>query len=125
MVMARICLGGIVCLLGFWVFNFLLGKVFLGDAGAYAIGHVIAWIGILIIARNPSLATFSVLLVFFWPLTEMAHAIVRRKLKGETVLIGCIFISSLCADWKYCCSSENGAMFQILLLHLLLLVSLL
>ncbi|MDA1238898.1 MAG: hypothetical protein O3A15_08110, partial [Proteobacteria bacterium] len=49
------------------------------------IGHVIAWIGILIIARNPSVAPFSVLLVFFWPLTEMTFAIVRRKLSGKAL----------------------------------------
>ena len=84
-VMARICLGGIACLLGLLVFNFPLGKVFLGDAGAYSIGHVIAWIGVLIIARNPSVAPFSVLLVFFWPLTEMTFAIVRRKLNGKAL----------------------------------------
>jgi UDP-GlcNAc:undecaprenyl-phosphate/decaprenyl-phosphate GlcNAc-1-phosphate transferase len=83
--MARICLGGVACLLGLLVFNFPLGKVFLGDAGAYSIGHVIAWIGVLIIARNPSVAPFSVLLVFFWPLTEMAFAIVRRKLNGKAL----------------------------------------
>ena len=57
----------------------------MGDAGAYSIGHVIAWIGILIIARNPSVAPFSVLLVFFWLLTEMAFAIVRRKLNGKAL----------------------------------------
>ena len=85
MVMARICLGGVACLLGLLVFNFPLGKVFLGDAGAYSIGHVIAWIGVLIIARNPSVAPFSVLLVFFWPLTEMTFAIVRRKLNGKAL----------------------------------------
>ena len=84
-VMARICLGGVACLLGLFVFNFPLGKVFLGDAGAYSIGHVIAWIGVLIIARNPSVAPFSVLLVFFWPLTEMTFAIVRRKLNGKAL----------------------------------------
>ena len=85
MVLARICLGGVACLLGLLVFNFPLGKVFLGDAGAYSIGHVIAWIGVLIIARNPSVAPFSVLFVFFWPLTETAFAIVRRKLNGKAL----------------------------------------
>ena len=39
----------------------------------------------LFIAINPSVAPFSVLLAFFWPLTEMAFAMVRRKLNGEVL----------------------------------------
>ena len=39
----------------------------------------------LFIAINPSVAPFSVLLVFFWPLTEMAFAMVRRKSNGKAL----------------------------------------
>ena len=46
---------------------------------------MIAWIGVLIIARNSSVAPFSVLLVFFWPLNEMAFAMARRKLNGKAL----------------------------------------
>lgn len=67
------------------VFNYPWGKIFLGDAGAYSIGHVLTWIGIVLIARNPEIAPFSVLLMFFWPITDMLFAIVRRVLAGRPV----------------------------------------
>ena len=40
-------------ILGLYVFNFPFGKIFLGDAGAYTLGHVLIWLSILLVARNP------------------------------------------------------------------------
>lgn len=67
------------------VFNYPWGKIFLGDAGAYSIGHVLTWIGIVLLARNPEIAPFAVLLMFFWPVTDMLFAIARRLLAGRPV----------------------------------------
>lgn len=68
---------------GFFLFNFPFGKIFLGDAGAYSIGHVLAWTSILLMARNADLSTFAVLLVFFWPIADTVFAIVRRASAGQ------------------------------------------
>lgn len=83
--MVKICLGGIACVSGVLIFNFPFGKLFLGDAGAYTIGHIITWIGIILLSRNSSVAPFSILLVFFWPVFEMTFSILRRLLRGKSV----------------------------------------
>lgn len=83
-------IGGIALLVtaviaGLLVFNYPWGKIFLGDAGAYSIGHVLTWIGIFLIARNPDIAPFAVFLMFFWPIMDMLFAIARRVLAGRPV----------------------------------------
>ncbi len=67
-------------LLGFFVMNWPFGRVFLGDAGAYAIGHILAWLGLVLLSRNPEGAGLAALLILFWPVADTAFAIVRRRL---------------------------------------------
>ena len=56
----------LVCsILGLYVFNFPFGKIFLGDAGAYTLGHVLIWLSILLVARNPEISPYAILLIFF------------------------------------------------------------
>ena len=56
----------LVCsILGLFVFNFPFGKIFLGDAGAYTLGHVLIWLSILLVARNPEISPYAILLIFF------------------------------------------------------------
>tara|TARA_E500000305_G_C4018797_1_gene237403 strand:+ start:738 stop:1826 length:1089 start_codon:yes stop_codon:yes gene_type:complete len=69
-------------LAGFLVFNFPFGKLFLGDAGAYSLGHILAWFAILIVYRLPEVSTWAVLLVFFWPVADTLFAIYRRLRVG-------------------------------------------
>ena len=83
-VMAQICLLLVGALGGVFIFNFPLGKIFLGDAGAYTIGHMLTWIAILLLSRNDEIAPFSMFLVFFWPLADMLFAILRRIRNGKT-----------------------------------------
>lgn len=70
---------------GLFVFNFPMGKIFLGDAGAYSMGHMLTWIGIFLIARNPDIAPFAIMLLFFWPVMDMLFAIARRVGTGRRV----------------------------------------
>lgn len=69
-----------VALFGFFVLNWPFGRVFLGDAGAYAIGHVLSWLGIILLARNPEGAGLAAVLILFWPVADTAFAIIRRRL---------------------------------------------
>lgn len=71
-------------LVGFLVFNFPKGLVFMGDAGAYAIGHVLAWSGILLVLRNDGIGGMAVALMFFWPVADTLLAIVRRRAAGRS-----------------------------------------
>lgn len=69
-------------IVGFLLVNFPFGKLFLGDAGAYSIGFILAWLGIALIERNPEISAWSVLLMFFWPIADTLWAILRRLAKG-------------------------------------------
>ena len=72
-------------ILGFYVFNFQCGKIFLGDAGAYALGQVLIWLSILHFARNPEISPYAVLLIFFWPIMDMLFAIFRCVVNREPI----------------------------------------
>lgn len=73
----------IAAMLGFLVLNWPLGRIFLGDAGAYAIGHVLAWLGILLMARNPEVAGAALLLVMFWPVGDTTYSMIRRRIQRQ------------------------------------------
>jgi UDP-GlcNAc:undecaprenyl-phosphate GlcNAc-1-phosphate transferase len=45
---------------GSFVFNFPFGKVFFGDAGAYTLGHLLIWLSILLVARNPEISPYAI-----------------------------------------------------------------
>ena len=49
----------------FLIFNFPFGLIFLGDAGAYAIGHSLVWISISIIWSS-DVTPWAIFLLFFW-----------------------------------------------------------
>jgi len=68
----------IAATLGFFILNWPMGRIFLGDAGAYGIGHILAWLGIVLVARNPSVAGFAILLLIFWPVCDTLFSIIRR-----------------------------------------------
>lgn len=70
-------------ILGFMVFNWPLGKVFLGDTGAYALGHVLTWLSILLLVRAPDLSVAALLGLFFWPVADTSLAIYRRWRAGR------------------------------------------
>ena len=72
-------------ILALFVFNFPFGKIFLGDAGAYTLGHVLIWLSILLVARNPEISPFAILLIFFWPIMDMLLAIFRLVVKREPI----------------------------------------
>jgi len=72
-----------VAISGFFILNWPFGRIFMGDAGAYAIGHILAWLGILLMARNPEVSGFSILLVLFWPVGETVFSIIRRRLQRK------------------------------------------
>ena len=70
-------------LLGFFVFNFPLGAIFLGDAGAYGLGHILSWLAISLMIRVPEVTPWAVLLIFFWPIADTFFAIYRRRIAGR------------------------------------------
>ena len=71
--------------LGFFLVNFPRGYIFLGDAGAYSVGHIIAWNAIILLVREPSISAWSVLLIVFWPIFDVIMSTLRRVAKRAPV----------------------------------------
>lgn len=72
-------LAGLGAALGFFVWNFPSGLIFLGDGGAYFLGFYLAEIGILLIARNPEVSPLFPLMVCIYPVFETLFSIYRRR----------------------------------------------
>jgi UDP-N-acetylmuramyl pentapeptide phosphotransferase/UDP-N-acetylglucosamine-1-phosphate transferase len=83
---ALLALAGIGAVLGFFVWNFPAGLVFLGDGGAYFLGFYVAELAILLLHRNPSVSPMFPLLLCIYPVFETLFSIYRRKwLRGAPV----------------------------------------
>lgn len=72
-------LAGVGAVLGFFVWNFPAGLIFLGDGGAYFLGFLVAEIGILLIARHPQVSPLFALMVCIYPVFETVFSIYRRR----------------------------------------------
>ena len=69
--------------MGFFVWNFPAGLIFLGDGGAYLLGYLVAELGVLLLARNSDVSPMFALLLCAYPIFETLFTIYRRKvLKG-------------------------------------------
>jgi UDP-N-acetylmuramyl pentapeptide phosphotransferase/UDP-N-acetylglucosamine-1-phosphate transferase len=77
-VIALMALAGIGAVLGFFVWNFPAGLVFLGDGGAYFLGFYVAELCILLLARNPEVSPMFALLVCIYPIFETIFSVYRR-----------------------------------------------
>ena len=82
-----IIINAVICVsfIGFMCMNFPHGRVFLGDAGAYSIGHLIAWNAIILLNREPNISAWGVLLIVLWPVLDTVFAMVRRLITGHPI----------------------------------------
>ena len=76
---ARVCLILAGAVTGFLLVNWPLGKIFLGDGGAYFVGFALAWLAVLIVDRHPELSAWAPVLVCGFPILEVLFSIVRRR----------------------------------------------
>ncbi|KAF0174786.1 MAG: hypothetical protein FD162_873 [Rhodobacteraceae bacterium] len=70
-------------MIGFLMLNYPRGHIFLGDAGAYLIGFVLAWISVTLMMRVPAISAWSIVLINFWPIADTLLAIYRRRTNGR------------------------------------------
>lgn len=75
--LALIMVGAI---LGFFIWNYPRGLIFLGDGGAYLIGFWIATLTILLVSRHPEISPWFALLINGYPILETMFTIYRRKI---------------------------------------------
>ena len=79
-----LAVAGVGAVLGFFVWNFPSGLIFLGDGGAYFLGFYIAELAIMLLYRNPSVSPMFPLLVCIYPVFETVFSIYRRvRLRGQ------------------------------------------
>ncbi len=63
---------------GFWLVNVSTGRIFLGDAGAYLIGFMVAAMAVAIVARNPQVSPWLPFVAALYPITETLFTMTRR-----------------------------------------------
>lgn len=77
--LVKLCSLTLAATLGFFLFNWPLGKIFLGDAGAYLIGLWTVELGLLLALRNNAISPMAPVVAGILPLTETLFSIYRRK----------------------------------------------
>ena len=67
-------------LLGFFIWNYPRGLIFLGDGGAYLIGFWIAALSVLLVYRHQEISPWFALLINAYPIIETLFTVYRRKI---------------------------------------------
>jgi UDP-GlcNAc:undecaprenyl-phosphate GlcNAc-1-phosphate transferase len=76
----QMCVTSLAVVLGFFVFNWPKGAIFLGDAGAYLIGFWVVELGILLAMRNPQISPMAPVVAGLLPLIETLFSMYRRNI---------------------------------------------
>jgi len=72
--------------LGFFVWNYPNGLIFLGDGGAYLLGLMVAESGLMLIYRDRAVSPLAPLVIVMYPVFETVFTMYRRKvLRGRPV----------------------------------------
>jgi len=69
----------IASILGFFIWNYPRGLIFLGDGGAYLIGFWIGSLTILLVCRHAEISPWFALLINGYPILETLFTIYRRR----------------------------------------------
>lgn len=73
-------LAGVGALLGFFLWNWPRGLIFLGDGGAYFIGYLVAVLSFLLVSRHRGVVSpWYPLLLFIYPVFETLFSIWRKR----------------------------------------------
>jgi UDP-N-acetylmuramyl pentapeptide phosphotransferase/UDP-N-acetylglucosamine-1-phosphate transferase len=80
LVIINLALTMLVAILGFFMWNYPRGLIFLGDGGAYLIGFWTAVLSILVVSRNPVVSPWFAMMVNAYPITETLFTIWRRSI---------------------------------------------
>lgn len=78
LLLVNVCLALSFSMLGFWLFNFPFGKIFLGDGGAYLMGFLLGALTILLKARIATMDAWMILSLLAYPVIEVLYSIGRR-----------------------------------------------
>lgn len=68
----------IIPLIAFIILNFPLGKIFMGDTGAYFYGFLITFMTLHLFSYDNNLITWHAVLILLYPLLEICFTLIRR-----------------------------------------------
>ena len=72
--------------LGFFVWNYPNGLIFLGDGGAYLLGLMVVELGLMLLYRQPEVSPLAPMMIVMYPVFETVFTMYRRKvLRGRPV----------------------------------------
>jgi UDP-GlcNAc:undecaprenyl-phosphate GlcNAc-1-phosphate transferase len=74
----------IAAILGFLMWNWPRGKIFLGDGGSYFIGFISAELCLLLLHHNPTVSPWFPLAIFIHPVIETVFTMFRRTFIHKT-----------------------------------------
>jgi len=77
--LSTVCMVLACVALGFGAINWPYGHIFMGDGGAYLLGFIVAWLAVLLPARNPHISGWATLLICAYPVLEVAFSVNRRR----------------------------------------------
>jgi UDP-N-acetylmuramyl pentapeptide phosphotransferase/UDP-N-acetylglucosamine-1-phosphate transferase len=66
-------------ILGFFIWNYPRGLIFLGDGGAYLIGFWVATLSVLIVSRHSEISPWLAVMINAYPILETLFTIYRRR----------------------------------------------
>ena len=70
---------------GFFIWNYPAGLIFMGDGGAYFLGFMLGELAILLVMRNPQVSTWYAALLLIYPCFETIFSAYRRfVLRGQS-----------------------------------------
>lgn len=85
LILSLILLGGV---LGFLIFNFPPGQIFMGDSGAYFLGFVLAVMAILFSKQYNILSILGPIFIVGMPIWDGVFTNIRRISKGKSIFLG-------------------------------------
>lgn len=93
----RLALAGLAACLGFLVWNYPAGRIFLGDGGAYFLGFYVAELGLLLTRRHGDLSPLFPLVLCAYPVIETVYSIWRRRQhrRRQVMQPDCLHLHSL------------------------------
>ena len=66
-------------ILGFFLWNYPAGLIFLGDGGAYFLGFMLGELSIMLVLRNPGVSAWYPVLLAMYPIFETCFSIYRKR----------------------------------------------
>ena len=80
-------LSAFFAVLGFFVWNYPWGSIFLGDGGAYFLGYLVAVVGLLLVSKA-NLSPWFVMMVVIYPVWETVFSMFRKRfLRGMSPFV--------------------------------------